>query len=192
MHLLRRLLCAFLLPGAALALDLHVAPAGNDHASGKPDAPLATLDGARLDVRKLPRPLIEPVRVIFAAGTYRLTQAVAFDERDSGEAKRLISYEAAPGAVVVISGGRELPAFEAGPDGRWTLQTPPGTERFEQLWVGDRRATRARTSQPGTRFLRNVEHEAALPGGPPAPGVTEQTLRLDPKELSAFAEVGPA
>ncbi len=186
------LLFGFLLPYGAQALDLYVAPNGDDRASGRADAPLASLEGARQAVRKLPRPLSEPVRVIFAAGTYRLTQAVAFDERDSGDAGRSISYEAAPGAKVVISGGKELPAFEAGQDGRWTLQTPAGTERFEQLWVGDLRATRARTSNPGTRFLRSIEDEAPLPGAAASPGITEQTLRLDPKELDAFAEVGPA
>ena len=183
---------AFLLPGAALALDLHVAPNGDDKASGRADAPLASLEGARQAVRKLPRPLTEPVRVVFASGTYRVTEAVAFDEKDSGEVGCTISYEAASGAKVVISGGAELPAFQVGADGRWTLQTTPGTERFEQLWVGDRRATRARTSNPGTRFLRSVENESALPGAAPSQGITEQTIRIDPKELSAFAEVGPA
>ncbi|MEY4446145.1 MAG: hypothetical protein RL444_1258 [Verrucomicrobiota bacterium] len=185
-------LFGFLLPCAGLALDLHVAPNGDDRASGRNDAPLASLEGARQAVRKLPRPLTEPVRIVFASGTYRMTQAVAFDERDSGEAGRNISYEAAPGAVVVISGGKELPSFQVGTDGRWTLQTPAGTERFEQLWIGERRATRARTSNPGTRFLRSIESESALPGGAAAPGITEQTIRLDPKELDAFAEVGPA
>jgi len=185
-------LLALLLPGAALALDLHVSPKGDDKASGRAEAPLASLEGARQAVRRLPRPLAEPVRVIFASGTYRITQAVAYDEQDSGEAGRTISYEAAPGAKVVISGGAELPLFEVGADGRWTLQTAPGTERFEQLWVGDRRATRARTSNPGTRFLRSIENDSPLPGGAAAPGITEQIIRLDPKELTAFAEVGPA
>ena len=184
-------LLALLLPGAALALDLHVSPKGDDKASGRAETPLASLEGARQAVRRLPRPLAEPVRVIFAAGTYRVTQAIAYDEKDSGEAGRTISYEAAPGAKVVISGGTELPSFQVDPDGRWTLQTTPGSERFEQLWVGDRRATRARTSNPGTRFLRSVENESALPGAAPAQGITEQTFRIDPKELSAFAEVGP-
>ncbi|MFM7743638.1 MAG: hypothetical protein ACKO8X_09170, partial [Verrucomicrobiota bacterium] len=188
----RLLLCALLLPAGSLAFELHVSPDGDDRASGRAEAPLASLEGARQAVRKLPRPLTEPVRVVFAPGTYRLTQAVAFDEKDSGEADRTISYEAAPGAKVVLSGGAELPSFQVGPDGRWTLQTAPGTERFEQLWVGDRRATRARTSNPGTRFLRSVENETSLPGGAPAQGITEQTIRIDPKELAAFAEVGPA
>ena len=185
-------LCASLLPVAALALDLHVSPDGDDKASGRADTPLASLEGARQAVRKLPRPLTEPVRVIFAAGTYRITQAVAFDERDSGEAGRTISYEAAPGAKVVISGGRELPPFVSGRDGRWKLEAPAEAGIFEQLWVGDRRATRARTSQPGTRFLRSLERETPLPAGAAAPGFTEQTLNVMPAELARFGEASPA
>ena len=65
----RSLLLVLLLPLAAQALDLYVAPQGDDRASGKAEAPLASLEGARLAVRKLPRPLTEHVRVIFAAGT---------------------------------------------------------------------------------------------------------------------------
>ncbi len=185
----RSLLLALLLPLAGQALELHVAPQGDDRASGKADTPLASLEGARLAVRKLPRPLTEPVRVILAAGTYRVTEAVAFDEKDSGDAGQLVSYEAAPGAKVIISGGKELPAFGLGKDGRWTLQIPSGTETFEQLWVGDRRATRARTSNLGSRFMRSVEREAPIPGGTSTPGFTEQTIRVDPKELAAFSEV---
>lgn len=196
----RATLCLMLLPFAAQALDLHVSPKGNDDWSGRlaapsadhRDGPLATLNGVRLAIRKLPRPLSEPVRVLFAEGTYRLTAPVAFDAKDSGEAGRPITYEAEAGAKVVISGGKELPPFAPGKDGRWTLQTPVGTETFEQLWVGDRRAIRARTSQPGTRFLRSLESETPIPGGAPGSGFTEQTLRVDPKELSAFSEVSPS
>ena len=181
---------AFLLPGAALALDLHVSPSGDDKASGRVDAPLASLEGARQAVRKLPRPLTEPVRVIFAAGTYRITQAVAFEEKDSGEAGRAISYEAAPGAKVVISGGRELPPFISGRDGRWTLEAPAEAGIFEQLWVGDRRATRARTSQPGTRFLRSLERETPLPAGAAAPAPSCAPRSRKPKPAAAAATPG--
>jgi len=79
MPFLRSLLLALLLPCVAQALDLHVSPRGNDDWSGRlpapnadhSDGPLATLNGARRAVRKLPRPLTEAVHVIFAAGTYR-------------------------------------------------------------------------------------------------------------------------
>ena len=187
----RSLFLTILLPFAAQALELHVSPKGDDRASGQADAPLASLDGARLAVRKLPRPLAEPVRIIFAEGTYRLTTAVAFDAKDSGEAGKAISYEAAPGAKVLISGGKELPAFTAGKDGRWTLQIPAGTETFEQLWT-DRRAIRARSKQPGSHYVRSVENESPIPGSAPASGFTEQTIRVDPKELASFGEVKPA
>ncbi|MCX8487537.1 MAG: right-handed parallel beta-helix repeat-containing protein, partial [Opitutales bacterium] len=187
----RPLLLTFLLPFAAQALDLHVSPKGDDHASGRADAPLATLDGARLAVRKLPRPLTEPVHVIFAEGTYRLTAAVAFDVKDSGGEGKPICYEAAPGAKVVISGGKELPPFTSRKDGRWTLQIPAGTETFEQLWVTDTRATRARTNNPGSHYVRSVEGEAPIPGGAPTSGFTEQIIRVDPKELAAFGEISP-
>ena len=185
----RSLLLALLLPFTAQALDLHVSPKGDDRASGKADAPLASLDGARLAIRKLPRPLTESVHVIFAEGTYRLTAAVAFEAKDSGEDGKLISYEAAPGAKVVISGGKELLPFTAGKDGRWTLQIPAGNETFEQLWVGELRATRARTNNPGSHYVRSVESENPLPGTTPTPGFTEQSIRVDPKELVAFSEV---
>ena len=47
-------LFAFLLPGVALAVDLHVSPNGDDKASGRADAPLASLEGARQAVRNYP------------------------------------------------------------------------------------------------------------------------------------------
>ncbi len=188
----RALLLTFLLPFAAPALELHVSPKGDDQASGQADAPLASLNGARLAVRRLPRPLTEPIRVLFAEGTYRIDVAVAFDEKDSGGEGRLVSYEAAPGAKVIFSGGKELPPFQVGKDGRWTLQAPAGTETFEQLWVGNLRATRARTNNPGSHYVRSLESEAPIPGGAAGSGFTEQTIRVDPKELTAFGELSPA
>ena len=52
----RLLLLACLLPGSVLALDLHVSPKGDDKASGRTDAPMASLEGARLAVRLRARP----------------------------------------------------------------------------------------------------------------------------------------
>ena len=184
-----------LIAGSCLALELHVAPDGNDDWSGRPavrnaghtDGPLATLNGARLAVRKLPRPLTEPVRVIFAAGTYRITEAVSFDSADSGEEGKPVSYEAAPGAEVRISGAARLPSMLPDKYGKWTLQTPAGTPTFEQLWIGDRRAIRARSQNPGRHFVRSVQDEQPVAGG--AGGFFEQTIKVDPKEITPFTEV---
>ncbi|MFM7240497.1 MAG: hypothetical protein ACKO3A_00060, partial [Opitutia bacterium] len=191
------LLAAFACPALLAAVDLHVASDGDDAWSGRlarpnagrTDGPLASLEGARLAVRRLPRPLTEAVQVIFAAGTYRLPQTVAFDSDDSGDAAHPIAYIAAPGAGVILSGGRELPAFRPGRAGRWEMSTPAGTETFEQLWVGDRRATRARSHAQGYSFLRGMESETKVGGDRKVGETFQQKLLVDPKDLRVFAEV---
>jgi parallel beta-helix repeat protein len=190
------LACPALLP----AIDLHVATDGDDAWSGRlarpnadrTDGPLASLEGARLAVRRLPRPLTDSVQVVFASGTYRLARTVVFEPADSGAPEQRITYVATPGATVVLSGGRELPAFAAGKDGRWELRNPPGTETFEQLWVGDRRAPRARSHAQGYAFLRGLESETKVGGDRKSGEVFRQKLRADPKDLQAFAEVSSA
>ena len=192
MIVLRPLLAILLLTTSARALDLYVAPNGNDAWSGRlsqvnighSDGPLASLNGARLAVRKLPRPLREAVHVIFATDTYRITEAVAFDTTDSGEEGKVITYEAASQADVRISGAAQLPSFIPDNHGKWTLQVPAGTGIFEQLWVGDRRAIRARSKNPGTHFIRSVDNEKPVTGGD-----FEQTIKVDPKEITPFIEV---
>jgi hypothetical protein len=185
-------------PLGVLALDLHVDPRGNDAWSGRleqanaehTDGPLASLDGARLAVRKLPRPLQEPVRVLLAGGMYRIDRAVAFDGGDSGESGRLVSYEAAANAEVIISGGGTLPDFKPVAGGRWEMHVPDGTGRFEQLWIGDRRAVRARSVSQGYPFMRSLEDEKKI-GTEQGREVYEQTLRIAPADLRAFREVTP-
>jgi parallel beta-helix repeat protein len=194
------LLATLALPFPLVALDLHVATDGNDAWSGKlaranparTDGPLASLEGARLAIRKLPRPLTESVQVVFDAGTYRLAQTVAFDAADSGDAAHPIVYLAAPSAEVVLSGGRELPAFQPIKGGRWELRTPAGTETFEQLWVGERRATRARSHGQGYAFMRAMESETKVAGDRKDGEVFRQKILVDPQDLQAFADVAEA
>ncbi len=143
---------------ACLAVDFYVTPDGNDAWSGRlarpdvgqTDGPLASLAGARDAVRKLKAQgrLTEPVRVVIADGTYRLSKSVLFEPADSGTKACPISYEAAPGAKPVFSGGRPISGFQPGADGLWTAKIPEvqaGQWWFEQLFVNGRRAIRARS-----------------------------------------------
>lgn len=123
------------------------------------------------------------MQVVFAAGTYRLAQTVAFDAADSGDAAHPIVYLAAPSAEVVLSGGRELPAFQPIKGGRWELRTPAGTETFEQLWVGERRATRARSHGQGYAFMRAMESETKVAGDRKDGEVFRQKILVDPQDL---------
>ncbi len=157
--------------GAADPLVLHVAPNGSDAWSGRleqvaadqRDGPLTTLAGARDAVRKLRaagQPLV-PVRVVVAAGTYPVTGPVDFGPGDGGTEAAPVSYEAAPGARPIITGGRVLAGWQRGTDGVWTTTVPEvkaGNWYFEQLWVDGERATRARSPNKFYHYmLRKVD-----------------------------------
>ncbi|NBV79642.1 MAG: hypothetical protein EBR62_07260, partial [Verrucomicrobia bacterium] len=177
------------------ALELYVAPHGNDDWSGKlaqpnathTDGPFATLNGARRALRQWPRPLTEPVQVTIAAGTYRLTEAIPFTGEDSGEANAIITYRAAPGAEVILDGGLPLPAFTPSADGRWTTTAPVKDGRAQQLWVGGQRAPRAKSFNEGYHFVRQLEDET-----PVGPGLFRQKVRLAARDLDLFKKASAA
>lgn len=85
---------------------LWVAPGGDDANSGTQDAPLATLQGARDQVRQLKQNGLDaPVVVQFASGVYQFSEPVEFTAEDSGTEAAPITYRAAPGAEVKLTGG---------------------------------------------------------------------------------------
>lgn len=154
--MITRLLLLAGLSLSAQALTLHVAPGGSDAWSGrlaqanadKSDGPLASLAGARDAIRKL-QPLKEAVTVQIAPGTYRLSDTVVFTPQDSGTAQFPIVYEAAQPSPAqwnaVFSGGRTISGMTPAANGLWQTKIAEPNWYFEQLWIGDRRATRART-----------------------------------------------
>ncbi|MHC4082412.1 MAG: right-handed parallel beta-helix repeat-containing protein [Planctomycetota bacterium] len=108
---------------AGADLTLHVAPFGDDAASGEQGDPLATLVAARDRVRAhqagAGERAVGAVRVILHDGEYRLSETVRFGADDSGTAFSSMVYSAAPGEEVRFSGGHRL-------DGeRWELVTEP-------------------------------------------------------------------
>jgi len=147
----------------ALAQDgkqrlLHLAPDGDDRWSGRPsrpnadrtDGPLRSLTAARdaIRKRKAAGELAEPVRVIVADGVYSMARPLRLTPEDSGTATCPITYEAAPGARPVFTGGRRIAGWKKAAGGIWTARVPDvaaGKWWFEQLWVNGRRAVRART-----------------------------------------------
>jgi len=159
------LLAAVLLAAPARAVTLYVDPAGDDAWSGGlkvaneagTDGPVASLRGARDAARALRQDgPAEPIRVVFADGVYPMAEPVVFAPEDSGTPGAPVSYEAAPGARPVLSGGVPIPGFTATEDGLWRAQIPQvaaGEWTFEQLWVNGRRATRARTPNSFWHFM---------------------------------------
>lgn len=141
----------------------HVAPAplGDDAHDGGAAAPFATLDRARLAVRDhlAAHELREDLVVELAAGTYELAAPLRFDDADSGENGFAVVYRAAPGADVVLSGGRRVTGWRPESDGIWCAEIGRDTD-FRQLWIDGRRATRARSPNAGRMFTLAAEKQA--------------------------------
>ncbi|HID23277.1 MAG TPA: hypothetical protein EYP14_12860, partial [Planctomycetaceae bacterium] len=153
--------------GTTQPIVLYVAPGGNDAWSGRlaepnaarTDGPLASLAGARDAIRRLKKRsgLNQPIHVLFAGGTYFITQPVVFTPEDSGTAEAPIVYQAAEGAEPVFHGGRVIRGWEPGRDGVWSVQIPEvaaGQWNFEQLWINGRRAVRAREPDRFYYYMR--------------------------------------
>lgn len=154
---------ALALAVAASGAELHVSPGGRDTNPGTPEAPLASLAGARDAVRRHAGP--GPVTVWFRGGTYFLPEAVRFTAADSGTADAPVVYAAAPGERPVLSGGLRL-TLEWKPhrDGIWRATTPAGLE-LDQLFVNGTRLPMARYPDfdPGVRHFNGYAADALDP-----------------------------
>jgi hypothetical protein len=191
--------------GPAAALDLFVAPGGNDAWSGRmalpnaagTDGPLASLTGARDALRKVKAkgPLTEPVRILVAEGRYTITEPVTLGPEDSGSEKAPVTYEAAVGTRPIFSGGRAIRGFQPGPGGLWQARLPEveqGRWYFEQLFVNGRRATRARTPNQFWFHILNLQEEPLAPGRGAGGGQARQTVWLRPADFRALSGLTPA
>jgi hypothetical protein len=194
------LLLAAALP--APALELHVAPDGNDAWSGKlvrldsarDDGPLASLTGARDVIRKLKQQgqLSEPVKVVVADGRYDMVAPLELDPEDTGTATAPISYEAAPDAHPVFSGGKIIRGWQPGTNGVWRTQLPKvaaGHWYFEQLWVNGRRAVRARTPNKFAFYVLDVQEKSL---DEKTGKQAQQTVQLWPDDFKALVGLSPA
>jgi len=141
-----------LLPSVvSAATEVHVSPSGNDANPGTAAAPVRSPQAAQNRVRLLIQGgLSDSVKVIFGAGTYVMDAPLELRPEDSGTAAFPITWKAASGATVILSGGRTLTGTwtNAG-DGTWSLDlTGIGLAanqwNFRQLFVNGSRATRAR------------------------------------------------
>ena len=148
---------------SAAEVQIHVSPAGRDGNPGTETRPLATPARALEAARSvLAGATNADVRVVFHAGIYEMAAPLVFSAADGGNAGRRVTWSAAPGARVVLSGGRSLWEWNQ-PRGRlWTATVPEaktGQWFFRQLVVGDQRAVRARwPGEDGVLRLATVDN----------------------------------
>ena len=109
----------------ARAAEFHISPGGNDANPGTKDKPFATPARAVAAVRTLVAGgLNRDVRVVLHGGTYALEAPLVFTPADSGSADHAITYAAAPGETVVISGGRPITSWKPSGGAKWTVELP--------------------------------------------------------------------
>jgi hypothetical protein len=126
------LACAILLAGNGSAAIVRVSPRDN-------------LQRVLGEARALhDRNPTESIALEFSAGTYRLTAPLILTARDSGSEAAPLELRAAPGAKVIVSGGRSLRDLKwlAWRDGIW--RTRVDGPSFSRLWLNGRLLVRAR------------------------------------------------
>ena len=135
---------------------IHVAPDGNDAASGSWWHPSAPFERAQAAVKKIkeaaPAATIERIEVLFKGGTYTLDKPLLLQPAHGGTAAYPVVYRARGGQAPVFTGGRAITGWAVGANGAWTAQLPEvkaGTWDFAQLFVNGERRFRPRLPKQG-------------------------------------------
>ncbi len=140
-------------------ITIHVSPEGNNTWTGRtasPDesgnGPLASLAGARDAVRNLiqSETITSDIHVLFAPGTYEVTEPTVFSPEDTAPEGYTISYAGTLEDDVLFHGGKVIESWEQ--DGHlWVADIPEvrnGAWNFSALWVNGERRTLARIPNP--------------------------------------------
>jgi hypothetical protein len=171
----------------ACSAEFFVSPNGKDTDPGTAAKPFATFARAQEAVRAQRK--ADPgagVTVTFIAGRYPLERVLEFSSADSGaSAKEPVVYRADKSAEVVIDGGRPINSWERDPTrpGIWRTRIEPRAGAFEQLWVNDRRAVRARTPNYWDFGVLGGVAEEPVSG---EPGRMKHTFAVESQDLAAL------
>ncbi|GDY14885.1 hypothetical protein LBMAG53_37630 [Planctomycetota bacterium] len=118
-----------------LAVEIHVAPSGDDGHPGTVAKPVKTVEVAQRNMRALIKAgLTGPAEVVLHAGTWRVTQPLIFGPED-GSATHRVTWRANRGDEAVISGGVTVPWLVDGAD--WKAVLPAGVDEPEIIRVGE-------------------------------------------------------
>jgi len=125
---------------------IYVTPDGSD-----PDCSAeqpCSISQAQAMVRELDPNMQRDITVQLSAGTFRLSQPLVLDARDSGTNGHRVLWQGSPGTV--FSGGSQVTGWtpDDGRPGLWSAPAPAGLDNTRQLYVNGVRAARASGSVP--------------------------------------------
>jgi hypothetical protein len=175
------------LPPIEATTERHVSVTGSDANPGTADEPFATLHRAQAEVRRLNQLNRETNIVVqIHAGTYELANPLTFTAEDGGTARQSITYTAAPGATVILSGGRRISGWQRGAGELWQTQVPVGWT-FRQLFVNGQRAVRAR--RPNVADRREAYRSFVVTDAQLAADRSRFTITLPPEALANIRDI---
>jgi len=170
---------------------IYVALHGKDSNDGSIQKPLASFEAAQNAVRLVKQSGFKgSIEVIVRGGTYYFAETIEFTAEDSGTKNSPITWKAAEGEKVILSGGKRINgSWKKGNDGIWFVSIPEAKNwkrndkeaekyskkpelplNFRQLFVNGKRAVRARypNAQLDNPFLyavANTKNEVQIPVG---------------------------
>ncbi len=125
--------------------EYYVSVDGSDSNTGTAEAPFATIERARDEVRKVNNNMTGNIVVHIGEGTYNLSDTIVFDERDSASGDWYIRYIADGNALV--SGGDKINGFTLydAENNIYSAAVKDGT-LFRQLYMNGEKLIRSRSN----------------------------------------------
>ncbi|MFW6309401.1 MAG: right-handed parallel beta-helix repeat-containing protein, partial [bacterium] len=178
-------------------IKLYVAPEGSDKWSGRlavpnqeqSDGPLASLQGARRAIRQFKKEnhgLKEAITVKIKEGQYFMEEPLKLQPEDSGTDEFPITYEATGESEPVFCGGKIIDGWQETDSGLWKTEIPEvknGDWFFEQLFVNNRRAQRARIPGEFYNYMLDVEEIVEDKGEGRRPDKARQIIKVKSEDL---------
>ena len=141
-------------------LTVYVKPGGGAGGSGTRSDPYRSLAAARDALRPKLAAMTADAHVVLEDGTYTLAAPLTLTAADSGTGGHTVSYEAAPGAHPVISGGMQISGWSRASGNAWSVAVPADLQ-LRQLYVDGRRAQIAQGALPVTLTRTATGYEAS-------------------------------
>src|SRR5512140_1459791 len=165
---IKKVLCiisylVFICLSVSTAQQIYVSPSGNDTNPGTREKPLATLNAAinlATTMRSESHQVAQPLEVIAMDGVYSMLRPLELGPGNSGTQTSPLVLRAETGAKPVFSAGVPISGFEKVNEKLWKTFIPQVAYYnwyFEQLYVNNERATRAKTPNQGLYSVKDVK-----------------------------------
>ncbi|XOV92051.1 MAG: right-handed parallel beta-helix repeat-containing protein [Bacteroidota bacterium] len=142
-----------LLTTVGFSADFYVSPTGNDSNPGTKGAPFASIHkGVEIIAGIFDDNPNEDCTLWLAGGKYFLEKPIVLDHETLKNLEGKFIIKAMPGETPIVSGGIEINGWEKLSSGLWKAKLWDLTNRKQiprELFVGDKRATRARFPNEG-------------------------------------------